>query len=52
MVNKGQIHKELGKFPMISSNMIKSGYELMTEIEDLDILRKRTQRRLHGIKNH
>ena len=28
----GQIHKELGKFMMISSNLIKSDDELMIEI--------------------
>ena len=32
MVNKGQIHRELGKFIMISSNFIKSDDELMIKI--------------------
>ena len=32
MVNKGRIHRELGKFLMISSNLIKSDNELMIEI--------------------
>ena len=32
MVNMGRIHKELGKFLMISSNLIKSDDELMIEI--------------------
>ena len=32
MVNKGEIHKELRKFMMISSNLIKSDDELMLEI--------------------
>ena len=32
MVNMGRIHKELGKFLMISSNLIKSDDELMVEI--------------------
>ena len=32
MVNKGQIHWELGKFMMISLNLIKSDVELMVEI--------------------
>ena len=32
MVNKGQIHRELRKFMMISSNLIKSDDELMIEI--------------------
>ena len=35
MVNKGQIHRELGKFLMISSNLIKSDNELMIEIEEI-----------------
>ena len=34
MVNKGRIHKELRKFMMISSNLIKSDNELMIEIEE------------------
>ena len=32
MVNKGQIHREIKKFIMISSNLIKSDNELMIEI--------------------
>ena len=32
MVNKGRIHRELGKFMMISSNLIKLNDELMVEI--------------------
>ena len=32
MVNKGQIHRELRKFMMISLNLIKSDNELMLEI--------------------
>ena len=32
MVNKGRIHRELGKFFMISSNLIKSDDESMVEI--------------------
>ena len=32
MVNKGPIHRELGKFIMISSNLMKSYNELMVEI--------------------
>ena len=34
MVNKGRIHKEIRKFMMISSNLIKSDYELRIEIEE------------------
>ena len=32
MVNMGQIHRELGKFLMISLNLIKSDDELMIEM--------------------
>ena len=32
MVNKGRIYKELGKFMMISLNLIKSDDELMKKI--------------------
>ena len=32
MVNKGRIHKELGKILMISSNLIKLDDESMVEI--------------------
>ena len=32
MVNMGRTHRELGKFLMISSNLIKSNNELMIEI--------------------
>ena len=32
MVNKGRIHMELGKFLMISSNLIKSDNDLVIEI--------------------
>ena len=35
MVNKGRIHRELGKFLMISSNLIKSDDELMAEIGEM-----------------
>ena len=38
MVNKGLIHRELGKFLMISSNLIKSDDESVTEIGQMDIL--------------
>ena len=34
MVNKGRIHKKLGKFLMISSDLIKSDNELMVENGD------------------
>ena len=32
MINMGRIHMELGKFLMISSNLIKSDNELIVEI--------------------
>ena len=32
MVNKGRIHRKLGKFMMISSNLIKLDDESMIEI--------------------
>ena len=32
MVNKGQIHRELGQIMMISSNLIKSDNESMVKI--------------------
>ena len=38
MVNMGRIHRELAKFLMISSNLIKSENESMIEIEGNDIL--------------
>ena len=38
MVNMGRIHRELGKFLMISSNLIKSDDELMLKIGENGIL--------------
>ena len=38
MANKGRIHRELGKFFMISSNLIKSDNESVIEIGGNDIL--------------
>ena len=32
MINMGRIHREIGKFLMISSNLIKSDDELMIKI--------------------
>ena len=40
MVNKGRIHKELGKFFMISSNLIKSNDESMLEIGKFDFMKE------------
>ena len=38
MVNKGQIHKEIRKFMMISSKLIKLNDESMIEIGENDNL--------------
>ena len=38
MVNMGRIHRELGKFLMISLNFIQSDEELMIEIGENSIL--------------
>ena len=38
MVNIGRIHRELGKFLMISSNLIKLDVALIIEIGENDIL--------------
>ena len=38
MVNLGRVHRELGKFFMISSNLIKSDDESMIEIGENGIL--------------
>ena len=38
MVNMGRIHKEVGKFLMISSNLIKSDDESVIEIGENGIL--------------
>ena len=38
MVNKSQIHRELGKFLMISLNLIKLDDESMIEIEKMENL--------------
>ena len=40
MVNKGRIHRELGKFLMISSNLIKSDDESMIEIGKNEIMKE------------
>ena len=42
MVTMGQIHRELGKFVMFSSNLIKSNDKSMIEIGKIDILSKGT----------
>ena len=52
MVNKGRIHREIRYFQEIFWNLIKSDDELVIEIRENGGLRKITQRRIHGIKNH
>ena len=52
MVNVGRIHRELGKFLMISSHLIKSDDELVIEIGENGILWKRTwQKNPHNQKS-
>ena len=43
MVNKGRIHKELGKFFMISSNLIKSEDDMVIEIGQLIFYERRIE---------
>ena len=38
MVNKGRFHKEIGKFMMFSSKLIKSDDKSMVEIRENGIL--------------
>ena len=52
MMNKYRIYREIRKFMMISSKLIKSDDELMIEIGENGKLWKRTSNRFHGIKNH
>ena len=52
MENMGRIYKKLIKFLIISSNLIKSDDKSMIKIRQFDILRKRTRRQIHIIKNH
>ena len=52
MVNKGRIHREIRYCREIFWDMIKSDDELVTDIRKNGRLRKITQRRIHGIKNH
>ena len=52
MVNKGRIHRELGEFREVILNLIKSDDEMVIEIRQFDIFRKKTQRVIHRIKNH
>ena len=52
MVNKGRIHREIRKFVMFSSKLIKSDDKLILEIRKNGILCKTTSNHFHGIKNH
>ena len=52
MVNKGRIHREIRKFLMYSSKLIKSDNELMIEIGENGKLWKITSNWFHRIKNH
>ena len=52
MVNKGQIHRKIRKFMMISSKLIKLDDESMIEIGENGKLLKRTSNCFHGIKDH
>ena len=52
MVNKGWTHREIRKFMMFSSKLIKSDDESMVEIGENGRLWKITSNCFHGIKNH
>ena len=52
MVNKGRIHRELRYFRDIFWKLIKLDDELRWEIRENGRFRKKTQRSIHGIKNH
>ena len=52
MVNKGWIHREIRKFLMFSSKLIKSNDELMIAIGENGKLWKRTSNWFHEIKNY
>ena len=51
-MNKGRIHREWKYFQRTLWKLIKSNTELRWEIRDFYRFRKRTQRRIHRIKNH
>ena len=52
MVNKGLIHGEIRDFREIFWNSIKSDDKLRRKIRENDRFGKRTQNRIHRIKNH
>ena len=52
MVNKGRIHREIRKFIMFSSKLIRSDDKSMVEIGENGILCKITSNCFHGIKNY
>ena len=51
MINKGRIHKELGKFFRYLWKSIKSDDELRLEMRKFSVLRKITLIQIHRIKN-
>ena len=50
-MNKGRICREIREFSRYSSSLIKSDDELRWEIRNFSKFVKKTQRRVHGIKN-
>ena len=52
MVNKGRIHREFRYFRDIFWNLVKLDNELRWEIRENGVFRKKTSKRIHGIKNH
>ena len=52
MVNTIRIHRELGNFLGISSNLIKSEKELTRKIRNFSELGEKTLRKIYKIENH
>ena len=52
MVNKGRIHREFRYFRDIFWNLVKLDDELRWESRENGVFRKKTSKRIHGIKNH
>ena len=52
MVNTGRIHREFRYFRDIFWNLVKLDDELRLEIRENGVFRKKTSKRIHGIKNH
>ena len=51
-MNKGRIHGELEEFRETFSNLDKLNDEMVIEINQFDIFKKKTRIRIHGIKNY